>query len=303
METLSLEPAEGAADCYDENYEQQNSDEEQFPLTQPSPEITEVDVEEEDAPLPAALAAISPKPTPTGFASKYATESAGSPIDGEVAVSLEYLMTNQLAEKPLMDTMDKYDTPSNCTALKVPKVNPFIWDSIQGKTHSLDLKLQRVQKSLVKGMMANAKGLDKPTESQQDAFTCLANANFELNMLRREIIKPDMHAKFAPLCKPSVPVTEFLFGDDLSRNIRDLTEVHKATDQVMKMGHQTKKRFNPYYRGRGRRGRGNFLGSGAGYQQPRRNFQPYQQQQYQQQYLPALTARRGRGRGKPPQTQ
>ncbi len=51
----------------------------------------------------------------------------------------------------------KFPCPNNVQALRVPKVNPVIWDSILPKARSRDLKLQQVQKPLVKGITALAK--------------------------------------------------------------------------------------------------------------------------------------------------
>ena len=56
-------------------------------------------------------------------------------------------------------------------------------------------------------------------------MTSLAAAVFEMNMLRRDLIKPGLHEKFAALCKPSIAVTEYLFGNDLTKHIKDIDEV------------------------------------------------------------------------------
>ena len=97
----------------------------------------------------------------------------------------------------------------------VPKVNSSIWDSLQPRTRYIDLKLQKVLKSLIKGTTAFSTGLSDPKDNEQDSLTCLANANFELNMLRHELIKPELNQRFSQRCKPTVPVTEYLFGNDL----------------------------------------------------------------------------------------
>ena len=68
----------------------------------------------------------------------------------------------------------------------------------------MDLKIQRVERSLVKGIMAFTQDLKDPNDSQQDTLTCLSNALFEMNMLRHDLIKPDLNSKFAQLCKPEV---------------------------------------------------------------------------------------------------
>ena len=133
-----------------------------------------------------------------GFAARYATEEVGPPLDPLISDSMNYLMTNQLLDKNLSEMMEKYSTPSNCKNLMVPKVNSPIWDSLQPRTRSIDLKLQKVQKSLIKGTTAFSTGLSDPKDNEPDSLTCLANANFELNMLRRELIKPELNPRFSP---------------------------------------------------------------------------------------------------------
>ena len=225
-------------------------------------------------------------PVASGFAVKFAMVTVGDNIDSVVATSLQYMLTNKLAEKPLNEMLDRYDTPGNARNLCVPKVNPQIWDSLKPHSRNVDLKLQKVQKLLIKGTIALAKGTDEPNEDQQNALTSLAAAHYEMNMLRRELIKPGLQEKFSQLCKNTVPVTENLFGNDLSRQIKDIAEVHRATGKVARYGHG---RFNPY----NRRGRGyqssSFLGRGGS--------QNRQQTYRQNNNRSMLSARRGRGRG------
>ena len=217
------------------------------------------------------------------------TAGTGSPVSEGLADSLKFMLSEKLDEKVLTEVMDLYEIPVNCAELRVPKVNATIWKSVSSKTRSYDLKMERIQKCLVKGLIALTKNMDNPTAPQQDALACLASGFFESNMLRREMIKPELNPKYAHLCKPSIIVTEQLFGDDLSRQIKDLDEAQKATGQMMKqrMPFFKKQRYNPYgnFRGRGR-GRGNirmpFLGGGQPYQGP----QPW--------------GKKGRGRGNRP---
>ena len=112
---------------------------------------------------------------------------------------------------------------------------------------------------------------------------CLAAAVFEMNMLRRELIKPGLPEKFLPLCKISIPVTENLFGDELSKSIKDIDEMNKITGKMARQH-----RYAPYgIRGRGRgNNQQHFLARGGS--QPTRPTRPYRGN---------LSARRGRGRG------
>ena len=54
---------------------------------------------------------------------------------------MNFLLVNKLCEKTYQAMLDKYDTPSNCPNLCVPKVNAAIWECLQPKTRSTDLKM------------------------------------------------------------------------------------------------------------------------------------------------------------------
>jgi len=181
------------------------------------------------------------------FASRFVVSmDAGKPVSDIVADNLNIMLTEKLDEKILADMMENYDTPTNVKLLKVPLVNESIWGSISTKSRSVDLKIQRVQKFLIKGLIAMTRDMLEVKNSQEDALACLTSANFEMNMLRRELLKPEL--KLQNICKPSVKVTSWLFGDDLGNQIKDITESQKATVQVVKTNIPSYrgKRLNPY---------------------------------------------------------
>jgi hypothetical protein len=84
---------------------------------------------------------------------------------------------------------------------------------------------------------------------QQHGFLLLSTANFELNCLRKELIKPDLNPRYMPLCKPSHKVTQWLFGDELGKQMKDLKEQQNATYGVAKnsnMKNSFRGRYQPY---------------------------------------------------------
>ena len=184
----------------------------------------------------------SPIPTKTtdkdgGFADIFSAESeTGGTIRDDIATTLDKTLVNPYDEKKVQVAMLKVKMPENCKALQVPKVNLPIWSNIRPKTRSTDLKLQRVQKPLIKGLTALAK-LDNDqslTQDLKEAFLLLSVANFELNCVRKEMIKPDLNPEFHHLCSPKNKVTDWLFGDDLGKQVKDLQEESKATRGVMR---------------------------------------------------------------------
>ena len=73
--------------------------------------------------------------------------------------------------------------------------------------------------------MRSMKDTPELNEIQQDAVALLANAQFELNQLRKDLIKPDLIPRYTHLCKPSVKTTQWLFGDELSKVMKEMDDL------------------------------------------------------------------------------
>ena len=185
-------------------------------------------------------------PVPAMAAKFMAPKDVGKPIDETIAQTANYLVKNQMEGKTLEDVSAKYPLPDNCQFIDTPKVNPPIWENLPSHTRSRDLKIQRAQKSLSKGLNAYLRTVsaDTMSDTQQDALALLCNAQFELNCLRKDLIKPDLNSRYSHLCKPSTPVTRLLFGDNLSKQVKELKDQQLATAGVTKG--QGGRRYHPY---------------------------------------------------------
>lgn len=173
-----------------------------------------------------------------GFANRYRTsEEKGAPILQETANSLEILLVSDMDIQLREEAYKSHQTPSNCPLLLVPKVNQTIWDHLTPSTRSRDVKIQKVVKPMVTGLIAMAK-TKNPNNDQEDAMALVANACFELNTLRKDLIKPELKKRYVHLCKPEVKPTALLFGDDLTKQVRDLDEQQKtAGGLVLRQNH------------------------------------------------------------------
>ena len=184
------------------------------------------------------------------LAQKFAAPSdIGQPLDEDLADTITFMMGQKLDKKQLDDASARYLCPGNCSTLVAPKVNPTIWDNMKTSTRRRDLRLQMVQSSLVKGINAFAQSLPSgsiPSEQQQDALAFLCDANFALNCLRKDCIKPDMNPAFHHLCKPQHKVTKLLFGEDLGRQVKEITEERKTMSGIMRQKFGKDQRYNPY---------------------------------------------------------
>ena len=133
-------------------------------------------------------------------------DEVGDPIDTELSAIITSLLTKGMAEDKLQEKMTKIARPQNCEALTKVKVNQLIWDNLSANVRSQDLRMQKVQTSLIKGITGVVIATNKIllrldsipegrdlTQGLSDGIAMLANANKELNMRRKEMIKPDLH--------------------------------------------------------------------------------------------------------------
>ena len=67
-----------------------------------------------------------------------------------------------------------------------------------------------------------------------DRVLLLASANMELNVLRREALRPELHASYRYLCAPSNPISSELFGDDLPIAVKDITDNNRISSKLQR---------------------------------------------------------------------
>lgn len=58
-------------------------------------------------------------------------------------------------------------------------------------------------------------------------MSLLTHVNYELNMQRKQLMKPDIDKDYVSLCSPHVPFTDLLFGDGLQKQLKDIGDVNK----------------------------------------------------------------------------
>ena len=82
-------------------------------------------------------------------------------------------------------------------------------------------------------------------------------------MKRRENHKPDLDFQYHHLCTPSQPYSEFLYGDDVTKNVQEIQNVNKVGRKISS-DHQYGRGSGFGMRGRGvGRGRGGNRGHGG----------------------------------------
>ncbi|XP_022809676.1 uncharacterized protein LOC111346668 [Stylophora pistillata] len=226
----------------------------------------------------------------------FTTSKVTSPaIEGKIAELIDNMLIGGLSAETVKERVEKHPPPENCKFLAVTMVNEEIWDLLPRKSRAVDLAFQRVQEPLLQGISALTKLAGKlvkdindgktPDTRQMldhvmDSVAMLGNTNWKLNMKRRELIKPELNPPYTRLCKEDITMSTKLFGDDLSKHLKDMSEAKKAGQQMQKpysnssnrgAVHSQKRHFNrfkPYHYDR-TRGSGNkstnrqsFLGQG-----------------------------------------
>ncbi len=91
----------------------------------------------------------------------------------------------------------------------------------------------------------------------------IKTANYDLNLQRREAMRPQFKPEFAKgLCSSTSPADEFLFGGDTAKRVKEINELNKL--KVCRNSSTYRGRFQRYnpYPSRGARGAFSFRGMG-----------------------------------------
>ena len=144
-------------------------------------------------------------------------EKVGADIDPQLSSIIENLTKARLPDDKLKAKLDGYMRPRNTPTLIDTRVNLEIWNKLSPPTRSRDIKLQRIQHSLVQATVAVATGTDAlvkalrsgeslacsnmalPMTALVDGLALMINANHDINQQRRDDKKGDLNLAYATL--------------------------------------------------------------------------------------------------------
>ena len=121
-------------------------------------------------------------------------------------------MEKELYKK--LTTGDLSARPKNCEGLSQVITNPILWGNLSEATKNNDKKLQSCQKALVRAssilsrmfnnlvLLKGSKEKIEPLELLKmvnDSLSLLGDLNFNLNMFRRQLMKPDLKDSYKKL--------------------------------------------------------------------------------------------------------
>ncbi len=136
------------------------------------------------------------------------------------------LLKDKLLKEKLAEVQAKYTRLENCPNLVSPKVNKQIWQQMRQETRNTDSSLQKAVLEV-----CNIAVEDQKCKLAHAAVLLLA-ANRKVNMRRRDLIRPDLNKQFSSLCNPSIAISAYLFGDDLNKEVEELTKSNKLSGKV-----------------------------------------------------------------------
>ena len=155
------------------------------------------------------------------------------------------------------------DPPENLEGLEPNKVNVEVWRTMTHKTKSHDVKLQAIQGLLHKTFSilsysvsdlytgrndkGNSPEIIKSTIKRIiDALLLMGKANSNILNLRRESITPELNPSYKQLSFSKEDHPKLLFGDDLPKAIKEISETNKVGYSISAKSNFNNKRGTPF---------------------------------------------------------
>ena len=196
-------------------------------------------------------------------------ECLGPKVSDALAKRINEAFSKKPIESKFKALAEKYCSPENCNLLTVPRVNPGIWNDLPRASRKLDVGLQEAQKSAIHVAQAITLAVESLIRCRKenaeldqkllldylyDSLSFIGNASFQVSLKRRELLKPDLSKSFPSLCSSSTPLSRFLFGDELSKSVENVTRANMIMAKVMpkkgKTSSDNRQDKRPFFRDR-----------------------------------------------------
>ena len=173
-------------------------------------------------------------------------EAVGPDIDAGLAGLVHQMLSVKISSNGTKERCEKFPKPKNCKFLEQLKVNPEVWTVLGKHLRRQDLILQESQKLLLKSSIPVIKAIEVIHKSKVDkipvdhleliktlcdSVAFVGASNFGLVKARQDFIKPALPSKWKGLCfAPEKLPEKFLFGDNLSDRMKEISETNKLTN-------------------------------------------------------------------------
>lgn len=170
-------------------------------------------------------------------------------IDPKVAEMVNFVFDCGLREDEYKDICedDVVKRPGNCPALAPVDCNPQVLEALRMDAKKADFRLKDVNKDIQRAATIIVKSLLRLDKVAQDegnsvvaqevsllsgALAMLGNKNHKNNIARRFVMKRELNQKYAHLCSEKVPMSRFLFGDDVSLSAKQIEDSEKLKNKI-----------------------------------------------------------------------
>lgn len=176
-------------------------------------------------------------------------DEVSADIDPKVAEMVNFVFDFGLREddyKAICED-DVVKRPGNCSALAPVACNPQVLEALRADAKKADFRLKDVNKDIQRAATIIVKSLLRLDKVAQDegntvvahevsllngALALLGNANHKNNIARRFVMKRELNQKYAHLCSEKVPMSRFLFGDDVSLSAKQIEDSEKLRSKI-----------------------------------------------------------------------
>lgn len=176
-------------------------------------------------------------------------DTVSEDIDPQVAAMVNCWFEKGLQEEDHKAIVEDPVTrrPNNCTALVPVECNQQILGVLKTEARRTDSRLKDVSSDIVSAGSILTKSLvvlDKLVQELGNsviaqevgklngALALLGHANHNNNLARRFVMKRELNQKYVHLCSDKVPMTKFLFGDDVSQSAKQIEDMEKLRTKI-----------------------------------------------------------------------
>ncbi|OXA56254.1 hypothetical protein Fcan01_08833 [Folsomia candida] len=183
----------------------------------------------------------------------------GPEVSQNVAASFIKTVTRPLSKESKSKLRENIKTRSNCKEFVPPKINNEIWRIIPSNARLADVKQQQIQQAFASGLSALAvitdQVLSRKSEIPKEVVSTVVRLAIDtgnivgdqaqqLNSTRRFDLKKYLNPEYGGICSSQVEHSEWLFGKDLSENLKS----SNATSNLIRNTAARGNRFHPYQR-------------------------------------------------------
>ena len=183
-------------------------------------------------------------------------DEVDSAVNGNLATMVNKVFREGISDDKLQKLLKETHRPDNCDSLVKTRVNNLVWNLLSPQIHTIDSNMQKIQEAMIKAAIIFTKLLsvnasilhETQIEAGTDTLGLLGQANKLLNLRRKELHKSNLNPEYHFLCSASQKFTDMLYGDDISKNVKEIQDVNK-------IGTRIKGSSQSSYQNRGRGGR------------------------------------------------